>query len=127
MFCLAVAGRKENLKGIKFDSLYKRETTESHLKELCVVCNDFLNGLNSRQQPHIIYKNNNGNWADSDFSTLAEQKKKAKKSSAEDFLAFNFFDQLFVKKTIAKKAVFVNGIAVAAHNQGGILPILPGG
>lgn len=46
------------------------DDAESHLKELCAACNDFLDGLNSRQRPHIIYKNNSGDWADSDFSTI---------------------------------------------------------
>lgn len=43
---------------------------ERILKELCNACNDFLDGLNKKQRPHIIYKNHSGDWEDNDFSNI---------------------------------------------------------
>ncbi|WP_330998639.1 DUF6650 family protein [Pectinatus frisingensis] len=60
---------KEFLVGLLCGFRFSKDV-ESHLKELCVACNVFLDEINFRQQPHIIYKNNSGDWADSNFSTI---------------------------------------------------------
>jgi hypothetical protein len=55
--------------GLLCDFKFSKDT-ELHLKELCDACNDFLNELNWQQRPQIIYKNNAGDWVDSNFSKI---------------------------------------------------------
>ena len=50
------------------DFQFSREG-EFLLKELCAACNDFLNGIDPRKLPQIIYKNDKGDWIDANFSS----------------------------------------------------------
>lgn len=47
--------------------------TEKCLSSMINECNDYLNGLNSRKRNHIIYKNQNGDWCDDNFSIIMKE------------------------------------------------------
>lgn len=47
--------------------------TEDIIKNLCNACNTFLDGLNEKNRPHIIYKNDHGDWCDMSFSRIMKE------------------------------------------------------
>jgi hypothetical protein len=43
------------------------------LKSMGDACNMFLDELNSERRPHIIYKNDHGDWCDNNFSHIMKK------------------------------------------------------
>ncbi|MFR9707918.1 DUF6650 family protein [Paenibacillus sp. MB22_1] len=46
------------------------DATKTILRSMTDACNTFLDELNAKKRPHIIYKNNQGDWVDSNYSQI---------------------------------------------------------
>lgn len=60
------------------------DATKPILRSLVDACNTFLNDLNAKDRPHIIYKNGQGDWSDNNYSRIYKKFRSSVRSDIQE-------------------------------------------